>query len=160
MGNLPPENLAARAPPLLMPQAIPAMKLAKILLLSGGVVNALFVLFHVWLGWQIHHLPGLAPDVRALLTMLNRGETLFILLIAAASLTLPSEILVTRLGRGLLWFVAALYFSRTAAEAVVAPRFSVAIFATCFAVGAIYVAVALLSGRATPTRSVDALPAK
>ncbi|MCJ7484341.1 MAG: hypothetical protein MUO31_15435 [Thermodesulfovibrionales bacterium] len=36
----------------------------------GGVVNALFVIFHVWLGYHIHTSPGIAAGDRPLMEML------------------------------------------------------------------------------------------
>ncbi len=46
----------------------------RILLRIGGVVNAFFVIFHVWLGYRIHTSPGIAAGDRPLMEMLNVGR--------------------------------------------------------------------------------------
>ena len=52
--------------------------MSKRLLLIGGVMNGIFALFHIWLGWQIQMLPDLLPDYKALIQMLNVGGILTI----------------------------------------------------------------------------------
>jgi len=62
------------------------MKLARTLRPAGGAVNALFRLFHCWLGWQIHHWTTVPLGVRGLMEMFSGGGARFILLPAVASL--------------------------------------------------------------------------
>jgi hypothetical protein len=124
------------------------MKLARTLLLGGGVLNALFVLFHVWLGWRILQWPQLAEGVRTLLSLLNGGGALSLGFVAAASLALPTEVLASRLGHALLWFTSALHLGRALAEAAVSPRLNPAIFTACAVTGALYAGAALLARRA------------
>ena len=123
------------------------MKIAKILTLIGGAANAVFFLFHLWLGWQIHKWPNLSPGLLALLEMLNGGGALFILLFAVASLACPADCLTTRLGRTMLVFVTALYCLRALAEIFVSPVFQPIIFIVCLATGLLYLAIFILACR-------------
>ena len=110
----------------------------RVLLRIGGVANALFVVFHVWLGYQIHTSPGIAAGDRPLMEMLNAGGVLFILLFAISSLCYAQEMLETRLGRLVLLFVFLLYGSRAIEEIVISPQFSAAIFVVCALLAGLY----------------------
>jgi len=90
----------------------------KILLAAAGVVNSLFVLFHIFLGYQLHRTIGLSGQVRGLLETFNACETLAILLLAYAFLLRGKEVLRTGLGAALLTFGALLYLTRAGAEFV------------------------------------------
>lgn len=114
----------------------------------GGILNAGFVLFHVWLGWRIHGLPGLAPGLRALMEMLNVGEVLLIAFATVASLGCPSDLLRTRLGTATILLIALLYGSRAAGEIVLSPGFSPAIFGACTGMATLYVLVLIYAPRA------------
>lgn len=116
------------------------------LLQVGGALNALFFLFHLWLGWNFHH-GKLPPDLRALLEMMNGGGALAILFLAVASLAFPADVLSTRLGRAVLVLGATLYLLRGLAETCVTPVFHPAIFASCLATGVIYLAALVLAPR-------------
>jgi hypothetical protein len=123
------------------------MKTAKILLFIAGVANALFFLFHLLLGWKIHHLTQVPPNLHSLLEMLNGGGALFILFLAVAPLAFARDVLGTGLGRAVLILGASLYLLRALAEFVVSPRTSPAIVATCVVTGALFVGVLLFSRR-------------
>jgi hypothetical protein len=110
----------------------------RILLRIGGWANALFVVFHVWLGYQIHTSPGIATGDRPLMEMLNAGGVLFILLFAVGSLCYAKEMLEKKLGRLVLLFVFLLYGSRAVEEIVIAPRFSPGIFVICSLLAGLY----------------------
>lgn len=110
----------------------------RILLRIGGVVNALFVIFHVWLGYHIHASPGIAAGDRPLMEMLNAGGVLFILFLAISSLCYAQEMLGTKLGRLVLLFVFLLYGSRVIEEIIISPRFSPAIFIVCTLLAGLY----------------------
>jgi len=102
------------------------------------LVNALFVVFHVWLGYHIHTSPGIAAGDRPLMEILNAGGVLFILFFAVSSLCYAEEVLGTRLGRLVLFFVFLLYGSRAIEEIVIAPQFSPAIFIACALLAGLY----------------------
>jgi len=106
----------------------------------GGAANALFFLFHLWLGWYFHRLPGLPPFVRSVIEMLNGATALFMLFLAIASLAYATEVLATRLGLLMLVTACALFGLRALAEIFVAPTFSTPIFVTCLVTSALYFA--------------------
>jgi hypothetical protein len=110
----------------------------RIMLRMGGVVNALFVIFHVWLGYHIHASPGIAAGDRPLMEMLNAGGVLLILFFAISSLCYAQEMLGTKLGKLVLLFVFLLYGSRAVEEIVIAPQFSPAIFIVCALLAGLY----------------------
>ena len=120
--------------------------MSRILLIIGGVLNILLAAFHVFLGYQIYQIQNIAIFYRALMTMLNVGGTLFIVLFAVASLALTQEMLTTRLGKLVMVFVVLLYASRAFEEIVIAPYYSVYIFGICILMSAIYF-VLLVMGR-------------
>ncbi|MFZ5518045.1 MAG: hypothetical protein ACOY90_15475 [Candidatus Zhuqueibacterota bacterium] len=118
--------------------------MSKILLIIGGIFNSLLAVFHVFLGYQIFQIKDMAEGYRALMIMLNAGGTLFIILFATASLGFATEMLTTRLGKLISLFVFLLYASRAIEEAIISPEFSLAIFAICIVIAAIYLVVWLL----------------
>ena len=137
------------------------MKLAKTLLLVGGAINALFFLFHCWLGWQIHRWgTGLPPSANVLLEMLNGGSALFILLLAIASLACPDDMLTTRLGHSVLAVACALYGLRAGAEIFLALTAKPVVVATCLATSALYLAIFILSRRAMAPGAAATVPAE
>ena len=98
----------------------------------------MFVVFHVWLGYQIHNSPGIAAGDRPLLEMLNAGGVLFILFFAISSLCYTQEMLGTKLGRLVLLFIFLLYGSRAVEEIAISSRFSPAIFIVCALLAGLY----------------------
>ncbi|MCG2812093.1 MAG: hypothetical protein L6428_11680 [Candidatus Aminicenantes bacterium] len=96
------------------------------------------MVFHVWLGYHIHTSPGIAAGDRPLMEILNAGGVLFILFFAVSSLCYAEEVLGTRLGRLVLFFVFLLYGSRAIEEIVIAPQFSPAIFIACALLAGLY----------------------
>ncbi|ACB75277.1 hypothetical protein [Opitutus terrae] len=125
------------------------MKTAKVLLLASGVANGLFFLFHLYMGWQLHHLQ-VAPGLRALLEMFNGGGALFILFLTYASLLRAEEILTSRLGTAVLVLGSGLYLLRAVAEFVVAPHARPAIYLTCLVTGGLYLGALLLRRSSQP----------
>lgn len=121
------------------------------LLRIAGAVNALFVFFHLWLGWQFHHATHFNPGTRALLEIFNGGGALFILFLAAVGLLLPHEALSTRIGRLTLWLAATLYGLRGLAEFVVTPRTTLPIVVTCLLTAGLYLGIMSLSHRGGST---------
>ncbi len=113
----------------------------KNLLLMGGAANALFFLFHLWLGWTIWHWAQVPAGLRGLLEMFNIGGALFIGFFAYVSLCRTSETIETALGRSLCWLAVLLYGTRAAGEFVFSPRAQPAIVITCLVVAALYLAV-------------------
>ena len=114
------------------------------LLIAGGILNSLFLLFHLLLGYQICHLTQVAAPYRGLMEALNVGGVLFIFFFAYVSFFHGKELLESGLGRVVLVLISALYLSR-AAEEFVLFQFTPAIFGSCVLVGAIYLALLVIS---------------
>jgi hypothetical protein len=57
------------------------------ILYACGVINALFAVFHVLLGWNLSHLSSLTPGVRARLQALNVGGLLMIVFLTAPNVS-------------------------------------------------------------------------
>jgi len=129
--------------------------MTKALLIVGGVLNSVFFLFHVYLGYQIHHLVRLAASYRSLMEALNVGGCLFILFFAYASLCRAGDLIRTRLGWAVLALVSALYLSR-AAEEFFLFSFTPAIFGSCALVGGLYAAILVLAVRSGSRSSAAA----
>lgn len=125
------------------------MKTARILILIGGAINALFFLFHLWFGWHLHRLTQVAPALRVTMEMLNGGGALMILFFAAVSLAFGEELLVTRVGRAVLILATAMYGLRAVGEVFLAPTFKPGIFIACALTGALYGAALALASHAT-----------
>lgn len=115
------------------------------LIRTAGLVNALFVLFHLWLGWQFHHWSQLPAGLRGLLEIFNACGTLFILFLAIVGLAFAHEAAATALGRFTLWLGAALYAMRGSAEFIVTPQINLPIVATCYATALLYAAILWLA---------------
>jgi len=123
--------------------------MSRALLITGGVLNSLLAVFHVFLGHSIYRIRDVAAGYRALMIMLNAGGTLFIVLIALASLALTKDMLTTKLGKLVTLFTFLLYASRALEEVTVSTQFSITIFGTCIVISAIY-AVLFFLPRQTP----------
>ena len=118
--------------------------MSRRLLVAGGVLNTLFFLFHLLLGYQISHVAQVAAPYRALMEALNVGGILFIGFFAYASFFYQKDLLETRLGQLVLLLVAVLYLSR-AVEEFFLFKFTPLIFVSCVLVGAIYVALFVIA---------------
>lgn len=111
---------------------------SKKMLFIGGILNAVFTLFHIWLGWKIQSFAGLPDGYRPLMTMLNFGGILLIGFITFASFFCIEELISTRLGKAVIILTFFVYFSRAIEEVLIAPQFSVLIFISCLIVAAVY----------------------
>jgi hypothetical protein len=125
----------------------------KLLLRTGGVINALFFLFHIWLGWRIWHWTGVPEGLRALLEIFNVGGALFIAFFAYASLLRTKEVLETGLGRSVGVLVILLYAARVASEFVFQPKVQPAVVIACLVVVVVYLAALLLPAPAAASES-------
>jgi len=112
--------------------------MSKRLLLVGGIFNAFFTVFHIWLGWQIQLLPGLLPEIKALMQMLNVAGILTIAFATFASFFWVEDLLNTGLGRTTIILVALFYATRAMEEIILSPEFSPVIFGVCILVAMIY----------------------
>jgi hypothetical protein len=111
----------------------------KAILYACGIINALFVVFHVWLGMAIGGWPQLAPGYRALLQTFNLCGLLMIAFLAVAFLACQAD-LTGRLGRATILLGALLYLIRALSEFVFFPAVHPAIVATCLVAGFLHLA--------------------
>ncbi len=118
--------------------------MSKALLAAGGILNLIFGLFHILLGYRIAQWQQLPPGARSLMLALNVGGTLFIFFFAYASFFQREDVLGTRLGRSVLAVASLLYLSR-AAEEFILFSFSPAIFFPCLLVGLLYAVLVYLA---------------
>jgi hypothetical protein len=110
----------------------------KRLLFIGGILNGLFTVFHVLLGWQIHLTPGLSLQHRVLMQMLNVGGILMVAFATVVSLFYTRDLIGTGLGKATMILIALFYTSRAVEEVVLAPDFSPLIFGVCLIVAIVY----------------------
>ncbi len=122
--------------------------MSKALLVIGGVLNTVFFIFHLLLGYQIHQLTQVPAPYRALMEALNLGGVLFIFFFACASFFYGKELLQTGLGRAVLALATVLYLSR-AAEEFFLFKFTPVVFASCLLVGAIYLILFVMALKKT-----------
>ena len=104
-----------------------------------GVVDALFLAFHLLLAYWIQQMP-VPPDLRALLQAFNIGGLLLIGFLAFAFLFCRDD-LATRLGRGAIALGALVYLTRAATELLFFPAPKPAILATCVVAGLLHLLV-------------------
>jgi len=122
----------------------------RILLLIGGLLNALFVVFHIRLGWQIHLIQTIPPGSKALMEMLNAAGIIFIAFIAYASLFCVRDVLGGVLGKVVLFTAFLLYISRAIEEIIISTRFSTLEFSVCLVMGVIYLIPLLRPEKGSP----------
>ncbi len=63
----------------------------------GGALNSVMAAFHVFLGYKIQLFSDIGEGSRTLMSMLDAGGTLFIVLFAVASLAFTEDMLSTKL---------------------------------------------------------------
>jgi hypothetical protein len=120
----------------------------KKLVLIGGFVNAAFTLFHIFLTYRCWTFVGISAALRALLTMLNVGGVLMILLFTLTFLLYPDATLTTGPGRLSLLFCALVYGTRAVEEVVLTSVHpSWIILATCATATALFVAIHAMTRR-------------
>lgn len=120
----------------------------RIMLTIGGVFQVILGVFHLGLGWKIHHWNAVPVEARVFMAMLNVAGILFIFFFAYVSFFCKKELLRTSIGRAVLALILLMYLSR-AGEEIVLPGFSVLIFAVCLLITGIYLGPFLASARST-----------
>jgi len=115
----------------------------KSLVRALGIVNLLFTALHIWLVQWINALPGIEPNVHAIMKMLNNAVAGFFFFLAVAMLLATEEILETRLGRMIMAIASVSLIVRAVEEAplVTAPR--PLILAACLIAGTLHAVVLL-----------------
>jgi hypothetical protein len=87
---------------------------SKNLILTGGIINILFTVFHIGFYWLFkwQYLAQSSYQIYAMLIMLNVGGILIIALMAYTSFFHIEELLTTKLGKALLVFFSLFYIIR------------------------------------------------
>lgn len=117
----------------------------KTVVLIAGGFSLILVIFHVYLGLEIHGLDMLSSEHRALMGMLNISTALLVFFLAIGSIFFIKDVLTTRIGRFVLVVGFLLYALRAIGEVVLFPVFNVGIFVVCVFAALLYL-VALLQG--------------
>ncbi|HLP46441.1 MAG TPA: hypothetical protein VK469_10860 [Candidatus Kapabacteria bacterium] len=128
--------------------------MTKRLLLIGGIVNAIFTLFHFYLHYQLYKLKSLPANLYALLLMLNLGGILIILFFTLAFLVYSREVLTTKLGGLALLFCSIFYGTRALEEIILSPRFSIVIFSSCIITSLLFLVIWIMRKRSSPNNSL------
>ncbi|HLP45520.1 MAG TPA: hypothetical protein VK469_06225 [Candidatus Kapabacteria bacterium] len=128
--------------------------MTKRLLLTGGIVNAIFTLFHFYLHYQLYKLKNLPANLYSLLLMLNLGGILIILFFTLAFLFYSREVLGTKLGGLTLLFCSIFYGTRALEEIFLSPRFSIVIFSSCIITFLLFLMAWIMRKRSSPNPSL------
>ena len=88
--------------------------MSKVLLVVAGIANFLFFLFHIFLGFQLHRMPGVSDLMRGFLQTFNAGGMLVMAMLAYVFLARGREVMSTGLGAAVLAYGAVLYLARAA----------------------------------------------
>jgi hypothetical protein len=117
----------------------------RALLLAGGVIHALAVVFHIALprraNWQ-DVVSSLPAGERGDLYVLNAAVGCALLLFAVLSLGYPEDLISTRIGRVTILMIALFWTVRAAGEIAWYPAPSPWIVGLCIAMGALHTLIA------------------
>ncbi len=118
-------------------------------ILTGGVLNLLLSLFHVFLCYQIYQVYGTA-QVYPLLQLFAIGGMIMIFFLAYTSLVHAEELVTTRIGRAVLVLNILIYGSRTLGEIILVPVPNAVILVVCSFLTVLYTLIFIV-GRKTRT---------
>lgn len=127
----------------------------KILLITGGIFNTLFGVFHIRMARGIHLSTIFSPEARSLMQAFNVFGIIVVFYFAYTSFFQQRDLLSTKLGKTTLALVALVYLSR-AMEEFILFKFSFVIFIPCVLVGGIYIVLLLFPGN-KPSRENSTL---
>jgi hypothetical protein len=118
--------------------------MAKTLLLIGGVINALFTIFHI-LFWKLFDWPAtimyMSSEHRALVQVFNIHTAIAIGFFTVASLGFRNDLLTTRVGRLIIATIAVYFYVRALNSLIfwsISDPVNMFIFIVCLIVGGIY----------------------
>jgi hypothetical protein len=114
-------------------------------ILTGGVFNLLFTLFHIFLCYQIYAGSSGSP-IYPLLEMLAVGGTLMILFLTVTSLWYLTELVTVKIGQPIILLNIAVYFTRIIGEFVLFPQQNALIIVVCSIMTILY-AYIFIAGR-------------
>jgi hypothetical protein len=100
------------------------------IILTGGALNLLLALFHIFLCYQIYRSCNTMP-IYPLLQMFSIGGMLMIFFLAYTSLRCPEEMVSTNAGRAVIVLNILVYFTRVIGEFVLSPQQNYLIVGLC-----------------------------
>lgn len=113
----------------------------KLLLQIGGIINLLFVAFHLSF-WKLFNwgqsLASLSPDDRAVMQVLNIHTAYALAMFALVSLVFPNELSTTKLGRIVSLSIAGFWILRAVNQVVFWGWASWFLAIICLAIAAVY----------------------
>lgn len=118
---------------------------AKTFILTGGVLNTIMTLFHIFLCFHISKLYGADP-VYPLLQMFSVSGTIMIFFFAYTSLFYSKELTASITGKSIILFNIAIYGVRALGEFLLFPAVSWMIVGLCGLMVVIY-SLALIEGK-------------
>ncbi len=110
----------------------------RVVITSGGILNLLLALFHIFLCYQVAIAYSGTPSY-PLTQMLAIGGFLMIAFLAWTSLVHPSDLVQSKSGASILVLNILVYVSRVVEEFVLAPRVSYLIVVLCTIIAVLYV---------------------
>ncbi len=114
-------------------------------ILTGGILNLLLALFHIFLCYQIYTVYGTA-QVYPLLQLFAIGGMIMIFFLAYTSLFHTEELTTTHAGRSVLILNILVYFSRTLGEIILVPAPNAVIIVLCSFLTVLYLSI-FIAGR-------------
>ncbi len=127
------------------------MKHMKIKL--GGIIQALFTLFHIYLAYDISRISTLNADDIIFMQMLNVGGIIIIGFFTYVSFFHSEDLTELRLGRLILWLIIVFYLSRAMEEIMYyGTQFSRPIFFICLSVSFLYIVILFTKIRKAETQ--------
>ena len=118
---------------------------AEKIIITGGVLNSLFALFHLYLGYMIVKSFG-GSNAYPLMQMLNVGGVLMIFFLAYTSLAFPAELISSKLGRAIVLLNLLVYNTRIFGEIILSPNPKPVIMLLCLVMVVVYI-LALIKGK-------------
>jgi hypothetical protein len=119
--------------------------MSRILLIIGGVLNLILAAFHVLMAFNIPRIKEVPADYRVFMMMLDIACIVAITLFSVASLFYIKDMMSSKLGKLIMFFVFLFYISRGIEEIAISPVFSPLIFAVCAIISLIYLALMFLT---------------
>jgi hypothetical protein len=107
-------------------------------ILTGGVLNLLLALFHIFLCYKIYVAQSGSP-IYPLLEMLAICGTLMIFFLAATSLLYRTELVTAKIGQPIILLNIAVYLSRTLGEFILFSQQNFLIIVVCSFLTILYV---------------------
>lgn len=91
----------------------------SVLLVIGGIVQVLIMALHIGMFWGIAANPDMVDKVKVVAHIFNAAVLCTVMFFAFVSLFMRQDLVNTRLGRVVCWFIAVFYLQRGVVEVIV-----------------------------------------